>query len=64
MKKTDFFRFGFVALYNRKERESKWVPIIDKEKKMVAVMIKCFAKTQISKTIKKTFLLKRKICWL
>ena len=39
MKKTDFFRFGFVALYNRKERESKWVPIIDKEKKMVAVMI-------------------------
>ena len=42
MKKTDFFRFGFVALYNRKERESKWVPIIDKEKKMVAVMIKMF----------------------
>ena len=56
MKKTDFFRFGFVALYNRKERESKWVPIIDKEKKMVAVMIKCFAKTQISKNNKKTFL--------
>ena len=29
MKKTDFFRFGFVALYNRKERESKCLKVLD-----------------------------------